>query len=501
LRTSGEGSGAVDRRGPPRPTFAPRALRQWLGLPLAALLALAVCDRPAPSPNFLLLSIDTLRADHLGSYGYARDTSPNLDRFANGSVRFENAFAPTPWTLPSHVAILTGRHPYEVGIVDHESSIPADVPTLAEAMAAAGYQTAAFVDSAPGGLLGAQRGFSRGFDRFDHAPHADTSPYKYDMATTVDVGLRWLEERDPDRPFFLFLHTKSVHTTPTDPRLLAESDAPYDKPAPFRTRFLPLDRTEFRWRGRPKIAGVIYLSELNDRIAAGTFDRDGFFPAKIEELIGLYDGGIYYVDEHFGRLLDGIANLGLAGDTFIVVAADHGEAFLDHRFFLHKEVYAPLLRVPLIVRDPRQAEARVVTERVGLADVAPTLLDLAGLPLPEGSSGRPPPLRGDEVPASRSFFGYSNPKDDYTYRAFSLHDGPWKLVYHKVWSWSEYRTELYNTDEDPHERQPLSGEGERERAMLGRLLRWIETEPEGGTQRIDLDSEAIEHLRSLGYLE
>ncbi|MDB4433309.1 sulfatase [bacterium] len=475
------------------------ALCGWLTL--AALLAPLGCSGTPSSPSFLILSVDTLRADHLGSYGYSRETSPNLDRFANRSVRFENAFAPAPWTLPSHVALLTGRHPYEVGIVDYQSSIPTEVSLVSESLATAGYQTAAFVDSAPSGLLGADRGFSRGFDVFRHAPHAATSRYRYDMATTVDAGLGWLEERDPSRPFFLFLHTKSVHTTPTDPLLLAESDAPYDKPQPFRTRFLPSKRMQFRWSEGREVGGVIYLRTLNDRIADGSFDRRLFPQEKIEELVGLYDGGIYYFDEQFQRLLEGIEALELAEDTVIVVVADHGEAFLDHRFFLHKEVYAPLLRVPLIVHDPREPGGRVVSQRVALGDVAPTVLDIAGLPLPDGVTGRSLPMLDGEAESPRPLVAYFYWEDEYFYQAFSLLDGPWKLVYHKLASWPEFRTELYDTRADPRERLPLSGETEREQAMLGRLLQWVEEQRPAEAHRIELDPESIEALRALGYLE
>jgi arylsulfatase A-like enzyme len=474
-------------------------LRGWLAL--AALLALLGCSEAPSRPSFLILSIDTLRADHLGSYGYSRDTSPHLDRFADRSVRYQNAFAPAPWTLPSHVAMLSGRHPYQVGIVDYESSIPAEVPLLSESLAAAGYQTAAFVDSAPGGLLGGDRGFSRGFDVFRHAPHAATSRYRYDMATTVDVGLQWLEERDRARPFFLFLHTKSVHTTPADPLLLAESDAPYDKPEPFRTRFLPSRRLQFRWGESAEVAGVTYLRVLNDRIAAGRFDRRLFPPSRVEELVGLYDGGIYYVDQHFQRLLAGMEGLDLAEDTVVVVASDHGEAFLDHRFFLHKEVYAPLLRVALIVHDPREPGAGVVSQRVALSDVAPTILQRAGLPLPDGVTGRPLPRSDGEAGSERPQVAYFHWDEGYFYQAFSLHDGPWKLVYHKLASWPEYRTELYDTRADPRERLPLTGETEREQTMLARLLQWLERQRPAQADRIELDPESVDALRALGYLE
>jgi arylsulfatase A-like enzyme len=449
----------------------------WLAVLLLA------CGGSAPGPNFLLVSIDTLRADHLGCYGYARVTSPRLDRFAKRSVRFESAFAPAPWTLPSHVAMLSGRHPYDVGIVGGRSSIPSRVDLLSEALAASDYQTAAFVDSLPGGLLGVERGFARGFQTYRHAPHTDASPYDYDMASTVDAALGWLERRDRSRPFFLFLHTKSVHATPESSGL---SDAPYDKPQPYLARFLPEARPRFAWRDEQQRAGVRYLRDVNQRIAAGSFGAESFPAEKIEELVALYDAGIYYTDEHFGRLLDRLAVLGLDRDTVVVVTADHGEAFLEHRFLLHK---------------PRLAQGRTEHRPVTLMDIAPTLLARAGLPTPSGLSGRPLPLRGGAAEPPPPLFGYYNFEDDPDYEAFALQEGPWKLVHHRFASDARFRTELYDTRADPAELRPLVGEAERRRAMLGRLAQRMHARGSERASRIELDAETVERLRELGYLE
>ena len=174
-----------------------------LGLAGAALAAPAGAPG-APSagaaPNVLLISIDTLRADHLGSYGYAKPTSPVLDALAARSVRFADAHAPTPWTLPSHAAMLTGRHPLELGILDKAGRIPDGAATVAERLGARGYQSAAFVDSGKGGNVGASRGFARGFDVFEHGPHGGGGRFQHDVARTVDAGVAWLGRRDPARP-------------------------------------------------------------------------------------------------------------------------------------------------------------------------------------------------------------------------------------------------------------------------------------------------------------
>jgi arylsulfatase A-like enzyme len=468
-------------------------------LVLALTLSVLGCRGAPDGPNFILLSIDTLRADHLGCYGYDRNTSPNIDRLAGRSVRFDQARASTPWTLPSHVEMLTGRHPADVGIVDYESSIPADVTLLAEPLSAAGYRTAAFVDGVSDGFVGGARGFARGFASYAHAPHGSGTPYRYDMARTVDAATRWLEEHDPDVPFFLFLHTKSVHDTPKPVGVSQDRDAPYDKPEPYRSRFLPGKRLQYAWRDGGK-RGARYLRAVNERIAEDRFDEADFPPERIEELIALYDGGIYYTDEHFGRLLDALGSLELERNTVVIVTSDHGEAFRDHQFFLHNEVYDALIRIPLIVHDPARPPGSVARP-VLLADIAPTILSRAGLAIPDEITGRPLPFNDAGPREERPVFSYFHFKDDYFYSAFSLREGPWKLVYHKRSADPGFRADLYDTRADPDERSPIRGEGARAGAMLTRLLPRVEAVARSRSETISLRPDTVEHLRALGYLE
>ncbi len=475
-------------------------LTRAVGLTLGLLLLPCTngCGRPARPPNVLILSIDSLRADHLGSYGYRRDTSPHIDRFAQGSIRFASAMAPAPWTLPSHVALLSGRHPHEIGVRSHESSIPPEVELLAETLDGAGYQTAAFVDSLPGGFVGAQRGFRRGFDTYTHTPPGLGSIHRYDMAVTVDAAAGWLGQRDPTRPFFLFLHTKSVHVARRTPALEAVSDAPYHTPG--GTRFLGPE-PRFSWTDGTGATGARYLRALNERIAAGTFDRSDFGTEKLEELVALYDSGIHYVDEQVGRLIATLDDLRLDESTLIVVTADHGEAFLEHDLFLHREVHRPLLHVPLILRDPRVqgAGGRVVSAPVALADVAPTVLDRVGLPLPAAMTARPLPLTDGEAGPPRPLFSAFQYGDDYYYRAASLQDGSFKLVCHWLGRNGKLVVTLFDTAADPEERHPL-GPSERREEMLSRLLGWLEAPAGASGDQLQLDSETLDELRALGYI-
>ena len=470
---------------------------------LLALAALA-CSPDAARPSFVVVSVDTLRADHLGAYGYERDTSPRIDAFAARSRRYANATAPTPWTLPSHVALLTGRHPLDVGIADLRSAIPVGVTTLAEWLRGAGYATAAFVDSRPRGFVGAERGFARGFDEYRHEPRRPGGAFRDDAAATVDAALDWLDHRDPGRPFLLFLHTKSVHAKRAqhwalEPGASAESDAPYDKPEPWRSRFLPGGRTRFAWHdaAEPEVSGPRYLERLNERLAAGELAPEAIGPERIAELVALYDGGIAYVDHHFGRLLDGLARRGLDGSTVVVLTSDHGESFLEHRLLLHVELRPETLRVPLIVHDPRDRAGSVIEAPVGLVDVAPTLAARAGLPVPPGLSGAELPADDASARPRATELSYYHLADRYLYEGWSLRDGPWTLRVERFGGEGEPRPALFDARDDPGERAPRADEPERLHAMRAALEERRAGSP--AAPSIELGAETREELRALGY--
>lgn len=460
------------------------------------------CRAPAERPNVVIISIDTLRADHLGCYGYGRDTSPELDRFAERSTRYVNAVAPAPWTLASHVALLSGRHPHEIGVRSRESLIPGDVQMLAESLQTVGYQTAAFVDSPPGGFVGAQRGFDRGFASYAHAPHSPTSDYRYDMAITVEEATHWLAQRDSARPFFLFLHTKSVHGTPSTAALRELSDAPYHKPEPYRTRFLGHE-PEYSWTNAEGAAGVEYLRDVNLQIAEGVFDRGQFGAERLSELVALYDSGIFFVDHQVGRLLEMLDESGLAENTLIVVTADHGEAFLEHELLLHHEVFRPLIRVPLLVHYPNDETKRGLTidAPVSLVDIAPTVLAAVDVSAPPAMTGRPLPKGDVAARDRRPLFSAYEYDDNQFYRAAALQIGRWKLVRRRLGQEGEFVVELFDLELDPWEVEPIHNQIEREAAMLQQLLEWLEAPVPTGGEQLPLAAETLDDLRALGYAD
>jgi arylsulfatase A-like enzyme len=461
---------------------------------LLACVALGCAKESEGPPNVLLISVDTLRADHLSSYGYSLQISPNIDRLATESTRYAGALAPTPWTLPSHAALLTGVHPWRLGLVDQQRRLPAEAPTLAEALERAGYQTGAIVDSSPDGFVGARRGFGRGFADYQHARRGPSGLFLYDAAHSVDLAVAWLEKRDAERPFFLFLHTMSVHSAPSDAQHPVE--VPYHKPQAYLARFLDGGRPLFSWQRDGK-TGSSFLLDLNERILAGMAPKPPLAPVQLRELVALYDAGVYYVDEQIGRLLKELERLGLRRDTLIVLTADHGEAFLEHGFLLHQQVYQELLHVPLIVHDPAQTERAVIRATVHLEDVAPTVLSRVGLEPPAGIDGVPLPRSEPAAPVERESFAFFRLGPDVPLEAFALRHGRHKVVQQRVGTVTT--TELYDLENDPREHEPLAAP-ELVQSLSERLAhRRQQLAPEG--QSLEISPDTREELRALGYAE
>jgi len=291
-----------------------------------------VAKHVGPQPlNVLLISLDTLRADRLGCYGYARRTSPAIDyRLAEQGTLFERAYAQYPQTVGSHMTLFTGRYPCAHGLPgprDAPRALAGDVHTLAELLRAAGYRTGAVTED---GFMTATLGFARGFASFTEFTHVSSEGMPTGMvAETFEDGAHWVA-RESDRPWFLFLHTYQVH-------------APYEPPAKHLVRV-------FTEVGPP-----------------GPSD--------------LYDGEISYTDETLADLLTFLNGAALAEKTLVVLISDHGEHFGEHGLWGHaNSLYDKLLHVPLILRAPGVPAGRRVRDVVGLIDVLPTVLDILGLP-------------------------------------------------------------------------------------------------------------------------
>jgi arylsulfatase A-like enzyme len=312
-----------------------------------------VARRSGPPPlNVLLISLDTLSADHLKCYGYARPTSPTIDwKLAVQGTLFERAYAQYPQTMGSHMTLFTGRYPCVHGLPGPKNApraLGGDVHTLAELLRAAGYRTGAVTED---GFLTATVGFARGFGSFTEFTRLEPSGYPMGMvAETFGDGVRWIA-REPDRPWFLFLHTYQVH-------------APYVPP--------------------PRYLDVISL-----------FQPGPPTPAD------LYDGEIAYTDGKLGELLAALDSSGLTSKTLIILLSDHGEQFGEHGAWGHgNTLYNAVLHVPLVLLAPGIPPGRRIGDVVGLIDVLPTVLDVLGLPPHAGAQGRSlaPLWRGEALP-------------------------------------------------------------------------------------------------------
>src|SRR5215212_5202740 len=286
------------------------------------LLLLAACRRePSRPPNVLLITLDTLRADHVGAYGSRAGSTPAIDSIAARGVRFEQAGSAVPLTLPSHATILSGLLPLHHGVRNNGAgSFPSDRPTLATLFSEKGYRTAAFLGAF---VLDRRFGLNRGFDVYDDEIPRDPTLGDHLEAerrgdAVADRAAAWLSQPD-SRPFFAWVHLYDAH-------------APYTPPEPFRTRY-----------------------------AASA-----------------YDGEIAFVDQQIGRLLAALEQSGQRDRTIIVVTGDHGEALGEHGELTHGLLlYEGTLRVPLIIEAPGTLDPHVVTTPVSLADVAPTVAGLA----------------------------------------------------------------------------------------------------------------------------
>lgn len=395
----------------------------------------------ASPPNVVLISIDTLRPDRLGCYGARAVETPAIDRLAAEGVRFEHAFSPVPLTLPAHWTMHTGVEPWHHGVVDNGMILRTPpVATLAERFSAAGYDTAAFVSAF---VLNRTFGLDRGFARFDDGPAADAALEQLLHGTApaderVGRALAWLR-RPRSKPLFLWLHLYDPH-------------APYAPPPAFRSLY----------PGRP------------------------------------YDGEVAFVDTQVARLLAGLAAAGIADRTLVVLVSDHGESLGEHGEATHGLLlYDATLRIPLIVRLPGGlAAGSVRDEAVGLADIAPTVLALAGLPAESGVDGidlfhRPAESRREHSAISeypRRRLGWST--------LVAVRIGEWKFILAP-------RAELYHVARDPSELTDLAGVEREWTRDLTRAARRVERqllELAADSGPVEASTEERAKLAALGYL-
>ena len=427
---------------------------------------------PAPEPagrNLLLYVIDTLRADHLGMYGYPRDVSPHLDRFAAGATLFANAHAQASWTRASMASLFTGLWPGLHGATGRKDRLSPEAVTLAELLQQGGYQTKALTMNA---MVSPTFGFDQGIE-------VHTTTEVDDPLVLLPMLEEWLDGYDPKRPFFLWIHVLGPHD-------------PYTPPAELRERFVRDDRLVEGLEQPPHLHQERMLRHPES-------DRE----QAVARWLDLYDGEIVQYDEAFRSMMELFAARGLLDSTLIVVVSDHGEEFLEHGNIVHgNSLFAESIRVPLVIRHPDRGHGRRVGRVVDHLDLMPTMLDWAGIEAPEGIEGASllPLLDDPQAPHRRFSFQHVELEDTFH---TAVTEGRWRLVQDRSVADGRIRYFwLFDQVHDPQDRVNAAQfypvrVGFMERLIEARLLQ----QPAWETAEAELDEKTEEALRALGYLQ
>jgi arylsulfatase A-like enzyme len=423
-------------------------------------------------PNFIFVSLDALRYDHLGCYGYERDTSPTMDRLAAEGLKFDWAICQAPTTLPSHMSTLTSLYPTVHGCrMGHK--LPGPRFTLPEYLRENGYRTHGCVD---GGYMSAWYGFDQGFDTYDDR-------YK-GFAAALMTFFAWLDDGHAEDAFFSLLHTYDIHS-------------PYNPPEPYKSMFTD---PEYDGGFNPTSAE---LKKVRKRVDTAPEDGHGLSDEDVEFIKARYDGGIRYVDEWVGGLMAGLEERGLLESTWVVLTADHGEEFAEHNAFLHGMLYMTVAKVPLIIVPPKSAAAgRTIDEIVELTDIMPTLLELAGV-APVDT------LQGQSM--LRLMDGNATGWDNLAFSEHHAKGGRRSVIspkLHVITSLEYGEIEVYDYLADPLEETQLA-DPSRDDEVQGLVLilqEWIREQirlaaGHEGIEPAKIDQETIDELRSLGYIE
>lgn len=420
--------------------------------------------------NVLLYVIDTLRADHLGVYGYQRSTSPRIDALGRESTVFTRVTAQSSWTRPSVGSIMTGLGPFEHGALRLNDRLRPEALTLAEILRRHGYATAGFVTNVN---VSREFGFDRGFEKYVYLPESEERPSMHVPADELHRALDpWLRGRD-ERPFFLYVHATDPHT-------------PYT-PGPQALERIKIEHPQASLLGQP--AALQRMIDDPKQISA----------ANLAYVASLYDAEISFVDAHFGRLLDTLKSLGIYDRTLIVLTSDHGEEFYEHEGFEHgRTLYQEQLAVPLLIRWPGRPAARSACHAQHV-DILPTILTAVGIVPPPSVDGRS--LDGTGSDEEREAYSQTSLRREVELTALTTLR--FKAI-RRVSSQDE-RIEVFDLDADPQEESDLSTQHPiRSGYARQSLERWsLESagwESRGWESRpAPLDPATQQRMEALGY--
>jgi arylsulfatase A-like enzyme len=432
--------------------------------------------------NVLLITIDTLRPDHMGIYGYGRDTTPHIDALARRGAVFDEAYTYWPKTRGSFVAIMTGRLAAKSGYRKSHPLLLDFNPTLASVLREAGYETTAVVDNPN---VAASLGYAKGFDRYRETWEEEALVTETDRARAItEDAVRFLETATGDRPFLLWLHYVNPHT-------------PYTPPPPFDTAFVD-DEVQ---SGPPLVPVDGFI---------GGVHRPWEVPGRsLDYYIAQYDGEIAANDAEVGRVLDALEASAVGQNTLVVLTSDHGESLGEHDYFFDHgaNLFDPNMRIPLVLAGPGIA----ADHRSGLLattlDLVPTILDAVKVSYPAGLSGQSllPAAGGEGRPARERLFGQNDRN------LLGAWGERFKIVSTPTED-AEARYALYDRDTDPGETRDAGETSPRamevERAELEQFRGRIDAESartrrllEGRSGEEHLSPEACEKLKAMGYIQ
>lgn len=410
-------------------------------------------------PNVILIVLDTQRADHLTCYGYNRDTSPTLKKFAEEGILFENAISQSSWTWPATATILTGLYPYTHGVINNNKSfLVNDIVTLAELLQKNHFTTFG-VSANP--LINKSKNFDQGFETFKELPEkAEVLNQRF---------LSWLEINN-DLQFFAYLHYMDPHE-------------PYSAPGRYHTMFDQKYKGKFPFKEDP------------------WYWKDQQFTERdVEHLVARYDGETRYWDSQFKDLLENLRRLNVLEKTIIILTSDHGEAFLEHGRFGHSQhLYDELTRVPFIIWLPERTESKRIVEQVETVDIYPTLCTILGIEIPKNIQGKSL-FPWTEV-KSHSPYAFSQteaviPGKGISMR-ISVRTNEWKLIYTP----SSKKYELFELSVDREEKNNSFGLHSIDK-FQSKLEEWLlATRKNMPDNRQEIDADTMQKLRSLGYIK
>jgi len=457
---------------------------------------------PKPRPNLIYITLDTLRYDHLNIYGYDRKTSPNISKFAEDALVFENAFTVATNSAPSHASMLTGLYPFQHGLVDNGMEISPQSPILTEYLSKKNYDASAFIGYH---AMSEESGLNRGFDDFEYNRVASHEHDLKDLEEDTEgfiAALNWIEEWHEKKSsknkkrhskssdnFFIWLHVQNIHES-------------YDPPPPYDSLFMKIPPPQ-------KMEG--FEDEFDIRCANDLARawRGGKLPDHFKEpAIALYDGEIRLVDDYLEKIFASLKAKGLYDETMIILLADHGELHFEtyeHGFAKPgpghtARYYDPVIRIPLIVKPPKSLGLKTPdrrTEMVSTIDLAPTVLDALGFPAIDWLPGKS--LIQERRGSSESFIFLQETPYDEEFNV--IRSDRWKYIKRKD---EEGKTSalLLDLKADPDENINLISDRPETAAEMDNLIsKWrMQQKRKWSSQKKEISEKMREELIAGGYL-